>query len=180
MIIPREQDNVTLAIGRKRAEAEGFQVKFQVADAEDQLGRDLEAFLQAAVEVHADQPERYAHVGPPGPAGVAATARQQGPDRDPVAFFHAVRVPGVFDDRGHLVTLDPRVEVACAGKRAHVARKEVEVGSADANRLRPHDNVPGTGLARSGNVFDHHLTRCPGHCGQHIQPLSCGSPHQRE
>jgi len=138
---------------------EGRAVGVQVPDREDQSGRDLEPFGQAAVDVHADQPEPYAYVGPAGAARVAAAARQQWPDRDPVAFSYAARVPGVFDDRGHLVPLDPRIEVAGTGKRAHVTGKQVEVRTADTDRLRPHDNVPGAGAARAGNVLDHDLAR---------------------
>jgi len=55
------------------------------------------------------------------------------------------------------VALDPRIEAAGAGKRAHVTGKQVEVRDADTDRFRPHDNVPGTDAARSGNVLDHHL-----------------------
>ena len=91
--------------------------------------------------------------------GIAAAARQQRPDRDPVAVDVFVAVPGVLDERGHLVALDPRIEVAGAGKRAYVPGKQVEVGAADTDRLGPHDNVPGAGAARSGNVLDHHLAR---------------------
>ena len=40
-------------------------VRLQVADAEDQAGRDLEPFGQAAVEVHADQPEAGQPLGRP-------------------------------------------------------------------------------------------------------------------
>ena len=95
------------------------------------------------------------------------TARQQRPDRDPVAFSYASAVPVVgipavayvLDERGHLVALDPRKEVAGAGKRAHVTGKQVEVGAADTDRLGPHDNVPGAGAARSGHVLDRHLAR---------------------
>jgi hypothetical protein len=72
--------------------------------------------------------------------------------------FYGRGVPGIFDDRGHFVTLNPRIEVAGAGKRAHVTGKQMEVRSADAHRLRPDDNVPGTGRSRIGNVLQHHLT----------------------
>jgi hypothetical protein len=65
----------------------------------------------------------------------------------------------VLDDRGHLVALDPGVEVADAEKRAHVTGKQVKVGAADTDRFGPDDNVPGPGAARSGDVLDHHLAR---------------------
>ena len=131
-------------------------VRVQVADPEDQAGRDLEPFGQAAVEVHADQAERRADVGPPGAARVAAAARQQGQDRDPLARGR-LAVPRVVHDRGHLVPLDPRVEVAAPGQRAHVTGKQVEVGAADTHPFGSHDNVTGPGAARSGNVPHHHL-----------------------
>src|SRR6266567_891792 len=124
-------------------------VRVQVADPEDQPGRDLEPFGQAAVEVHADQPEPDADVGALAAAGIAAAARQHRPDRDPLALGDVLAVAGVLDDRGYLVALDPRVEVADAGKRAHVTGKQVEVGAADADRFGPDDDVPGPGAARS-------------------------------
>ena len=138
---------------------EGRAIRVEVTDHEDQPGRDLEPFGQPAVEVHADQPEPYADVGAVDAAGIAVAARQQRPDRDPVAFVYAVGVSGVFHDRGHLVTLDARIEVAGAGKRGHVTGKQVEVRAADTDGFWPHDNVPGAGAARSGNVLDHHLAR---------------------
>src|SRR5690348_5583444 len=49
-------------------------VGVEVADAEDLPGGDLEPFLQAAVEMHADEAEGRADVGPAGAAGVAAAA----------------------------------------------------------------------------------------------------------
>ena len=58
-------------------------VRVQVAGPEDQAGRDLEPFGQAAVEVHADQAEGRADVGPPDAAGIAAAARQQRPGSRP-------------------------------------------------------------------------------------------------
>ena len=124
-------------------------VRVQVAGLEDQAGRDLEPLGQAAVEVHADQAERRADVGPPDAAGIAATARQQRPDRDPLAPG-PFAVPRVVHDRGHLVALDSRVEVAGSGERAHVAGKQVEVGAADTHPFGSHDNVdrPGRGPVR--------------------------------
>src|ERR1700722_17566623 len=136
---------------------EGRAVGVQVIDAEHGAGGDPEAWLQAAVEGHADQAEPRAYVGPPGPARIAAAAGQQRPDGDPVAFGHG-RIAGIFDERGHLVALNPGIEVAGAGKRGHVAGKQVEVRSADTHRLRPDDNVSGTGRSRTRNVLDHHLT----------------------
>jgi hypothetical protein len=131
-------------------------VRVQVAGLEDQAGRNLEPFGQAAVEVHADQAEGRADVGPSDAAGIAAPARQQRPDHDPLAPGSPA-VPRVFHDRGHLVALHPRVEVAGSGERAHLAGEHVEVGTADTHPFGSHDNVAGPGTTRSGNVLDHHL-----------------------
>ena len=131
-------------------------VRVQPAGREDQAGRDLEPFGQAAVEVHADQAEGRADVGPADAAGIAAAARQQRQDRDPLARGR-LAIPRILHDRGHLVALDPRVEVAASGKRAHVAGQQVEVGAADTHPFGSHDNVTGAGAARSGDVPDHHL-----------------------
>jgi hypothetical protein len=130
-------------------------VRIQVAGPEDQAGRDLEPFGQAAVEVHADQAEGRAGVGPPDAAGVAAAARQQWPERDPIAGAR-LAVPRILHDRGHLVALDPRVDVAASGERAHVTGKQVEVGTADTHPFGSHETVTGAGAARSGDVPDHH------------------------
>jgi hypothetical protein len=135
---------------------EACAVRVQVAGLEDQAGRDLEPLGQAAVEVHADQAEGRADVGPPDAAGIAAAARQQRPERDPVAGAR-LAVPRVLHDRGHLVALDPRVEVAASGERAHITGKQVEIGTADTHPFGTHDNVTGAGAARSGDVPDHHL-----------------------
>ena len=132
-------------------------VRIQVAGPEDQAGRDLEPFGQAAVEVHADQAEGRADVGPADAAGIAATARQQRQDRDPLARGR-LAIPRILHDRGHLVALDPRVEVTAPGERAQVTGKQVEVGAADTHPFGSHDDVASPGAARSGNVLDHHLT----------------------
>ena len=55
------------------------------------------------------------------------------------------------------MALDPRVEVAASGQGAYVTGKQVEVGAADTHPFGTHDNVPGPGAARSGDVPDHHL-----------------------
>src|SRR5580704_18743493 len=61
--------------------------------------------------------------------------------------------------RGHFVALNPRIEVASAGKRGYVTGKQMEVRSADTHRFRPDDNVSDTGGSRIRNVLDHHLAR---------------------
>jgi len=78
------------------------------------------------------------------------------PDRDPLAPG-SLAVPGVFHDRGHLVTLHPRVKVAGSGERAHLSGEHMEVGAADTHPFGSHDDVTRPGAARSGNVLDHHL-----------------------
>jgi hypothetical protein len=137
---------------------EGGAVGVQVTDAEHGRGGDLQALLQTAVEVHADQTESRAHIGSSGPAGITATAGQQRPDGDPVALAYRCGVARIVHDRGHLVALNPRIEVASAGKRGHVTGKQMEVRSADAHRFRPDDNVSGTSGSRTRNVLQHHLT----------------------
>ena len=162
--------------GHRRGLDEGGAVGVQVTDAEHGRRGDLEPLLQAAVEVHADQAESRAHVRPSGPAGIAGAAGQQRPDGDPVALAYrcgvarrggvarrcgVARCGGaarIFDDRGHFVALNAGIEVAGAGKRGHVTGKQMEVRTADTHRLRPDDNVSGTGGSRTRNVLDHHLT----------------------
>jgi hypothetical protein len=57
------------------------------------------------------------------------------------------------------VTLNPRIEVTHAGKRADVTGKQMEVRTADTDRLGLDDNVSGTSWSRAGNLLDHHLAR---------------------
>ena len=77
-------------------------------------------------------------------AGTASTAAAAGSQRGPFSWWPQ-RVPGVLDQRGHLVALDARLVVAGTGNGASLAGKQVEVRSADTDRLGAHDNVSGTG-----------------------------------
>jgi hypothetical protein len=75
----------------------------------------------------------------------------------------------MLDDGGELVPLDPRETATGAGQGAGVARIEVQIRTADADGLRPDDDVPRAGWPRFGHIIDNHHARGPGHGSQHLR-----------
>ena len=101
-------------------------------------------------------------------------ARDHRPDRDALARGEPGRAvgPDVLDDRRELVALDARVQLVVAD-RAHVAVEVVEVGAAEPDRLRPHDDVAGLRRAGLRDVDDLHRRPRARDRGSHAYPLPC-------
>jgi hypothetical protein len=107
--------------------------------------------------VDPDEADVRAHVPPADPARIAVTTRGQRPDRDALAGTQvggSVRPHG-FDDARELVALDARIQVR-SDRVSEVSEEVVEVGSAETDRLRPHQHLAGPGLTRFREVDDLH------------------------
>src|SRR5271165_343159 len=147
----------------------------QVARGEHGARGDVQALLQAAVEMDARQAQAHADVGAPGPARVAVPAPGLRHDRHPHAGLQRGRhARAQFGDhRGDLVALNSRVKVLGARQRAGMAGKVVQVGSADPHGLRSHDYAPSARRAGLGNIVDDDISRRSGDCREHRgRPLS--------
>ena len=149
----------------------GGRLGAEVADAEDLGHRDGQQLLEPAVAVDPHQVQRHARVRAAGAARVTAPASPQRPHGYPVPGPHAAgAVPAqLLDDGGELVPLDPREEGTGAGQGAGIARVEVQVRTADADGLRPNDDIPRAGRSRFRHLIDNHHARGLGHGCQHLR-----------
>ena len=117
------------------------------------------------------QVQRHARVYPAGAARVTAPAPPQRPYGDPVPGPHAARaVPAqLLDHGGELVPLDPGEKGTGAGQGAGIARIEVQIRAADADGLRPNNDIPRAGRSRFRHLIDNHHARGLGHGCQHLR-----------
>jgi len=125
--------------------------------------------LQRPVRVDADQLKVRADVLAADAARVAAPAGRERPDRDPVADREtrpAARAD-CLDDPGDLVPLHARVERLRVFDRADVAVEVVEVGPAETDRLRAHEDLARARPVRLGPVDDLHHSPGLGYSGAH-------------
>ena len=149
----------------------GGRLGIEIADAEDLGRRDGQQLLEPAVAVDPHQLQRHARVRAPGPARITAPASLQRPHGDPVPGLHAARavLARLLDDGGELVALDPREEGAGAGQGADIARVHMQVRPADADDLRPNDDILRSGRSRFRHLIDNHHARSLGHRCQHLR-----------